>query len=117
MNFSDTQQFLETFNCANKRVTLYRISGHWSNEYSVHQGSERPGFNPRSIHTTDSKMVLASALLNTQYYKVKIKGKVEQSREWSSVLPLHSVVEIEKGAFGSPSTMVANLLLVILETI
>ena len=27
------------------------------------------------------------ALLNTQPYKVKIKGKVEQSREWSSPLP------------------------------
>ena len=47
-------------------------------------------------------MVLDAALLNTQYYKVK--GKVEQSREWSSA-PLHfGVVAIEKGAFGSPST-------------
>ena len=26
-------------------------------------------------------------LLNTQHYKVQIKGKVEQSREWSSALP------------------------------
>ncbi len=25
-------------------------------------------------------------LLNTQHYKVRIKGKVEQSREWSSAL-------------------------------
>ena len=32
-------------------------------------------------------MVLDSALLKTQDYKVKIKGKVEQSREWSSALP------------------------------
>ena len=32
------------------------------------------------------KMVLDSALLNTQRYKVRIKGKVEQSREWSSAL-------------------------------
>ena len=54
-------------------------------------------------------MVLDSALLNTQYYKVRIKGKVEQSREWSSALPLHlGVVAIEKGAFGSPLTKVAN---------
>ena len=53
-------------------------------------------------------MVLDATLLNTQYYKVWIKGKVEQSREWSSS-PLHlSVVAKEKGAFGSPSTMVAN---------
>ena len=40
------------------------------------------GFNPRSSHTKDSKMVLDAALLNTQHYKVRIKGKVEQSREY-----------------------------------
>ena len=33
------------------------------------------------------KMVLDATLLNTYHYKVRIKGKVEQSREWSSVLP------------------------------
>ena len=32
------------------------------------------------------KMVLDATLLNTQHYKVRIKGKVEQSRERSSVL-------------------------------
>ena len=35
-------------------------------------------------------MVLDAALLNTQNYKVRIKGKVEQSREWSSALPFVS---------------------------
>ena len=54
-------------------------------------------------------MVLDTTLLNTQHYKVRFKGKVEQSWEWSSAPPLHlGVVAIEKGAFGSPSTMVAN---------
>ena len=33
------------------------------------------------------KMLLDAALLSTQHYKVQIKGKVEQSREWSSALP------------------------------
>ena len=33
------------------------------------------------------KMVLDTYLLNTQQYKVRIKGKVEQSRERSSALP------------------------------
>ena len=37
------------------------------------------------------KMILDAALLNTQYYKVRIKGKVEQSREKSSALPYTSV--------------------------
>ena len=32
------------------------------------------------------KMVLETSLLNTQQYKVRIKGKVEQSRERSSDL-------------------------------
>ena len=63
-----------------------------------------PGVIPKTL-----KMELDTTLLNTQHYKVRFKGKVEQSREWSSALPLHlGVVAIEKGAFGSPSTMVAN---------
>ena len=33
------------------------------------------------------KMVLDTSLLNTQQYKVGIKGKVEQSSERSSALP------------------------------
>ena len=32
-------------------------------------------------------MVLDTSLLNTQYYKVRIKGKEEQSKEKSSALP------------------------------
>ena len=57
-------------------------------------------------------MVLDATLLNTQHYKVKIKGKVEQSWERSGDLPLHlGVVAIEKGAFRSPLTTVANFTL------
>ena len=37
------------------------------------------------------KMVLDAALLSTQHYKVRIKGKVEQFREASSVLHYNSV--------------------------
>ena len=32
-------------------------------------------------------MVLDVTLLNTPHYKVRIKGKVDQSKEWSSALP------------------------------
>ena len=47
-------------------------------------------------------MVLDTSLLNTQLYKVRIKGKVGRP-------PLHlGVVAIEKGAFWSPLTTVAN---------
>ena len=38
------------------------------------------------------KMLLDTSLLNTQQYKVRIKGKVEQSREGSSALPYISVL-------------------------
>ena len=55
------------------------------------------------------KMVLDTSLLNTHQYKVRVKGKVEQSGERSSALPLHiGVVAIEKGALELPSTTVAN---------
>ena len=37
------------------------------------------------------KMVLDATLLNTLYYKVRIKDKVEQYREWSSALPYTEV--------------------------
>ena len=32
-------------------------------------------------------MILNATLLSTQHYKVRIKGKMDQSREWSSTLP------------------------------
>ena len=67
------------------------------------------GSIPGRVIPKTLKMELDTTLLNTQHYKVRFKGKVEQSREWSSAPPLHlGVVAIEKGAFGSPSTMVAN---------
>ena len=42
---------------------------------------------PGQLLPKTQKMVLYPALLKTQYYKVRIKGKVEQSREWSNALP------------------------------
>ena len=55
-------------------------------------------------------MVFDATLLNTQHYKVRIKGKVEQSKGKELCPPLHlGVVAIEKGDLGSPSTTVANL--------
>ena len=57
-------------------------------------------------------MVLDTSLLNTQHYKVCIKGKVEQSKGKNSAPDTHfGVVAIEKGAFESPLTTVANFTL------
>ena len=49
------------------------------------------GSIPGQVIPKTLKMVLDTCLLNTQRYKVHIKGKVEQSREKSSVLPYTSV--------------------------
>ena len=57
----------------------------------VFSWSERTGFNLRLCGTKHFKMVLDTSLLNTQRYKVRIKGKVEQSREKSIALPYASV--------------------------
>ena len=42
---------------------------------------------PGRVIPQTQKMVFDADLLNTQHYKIQIKGKVEQSREWSSTLP------------------------------
>ena len=54
------------------------------------------------------KMELDSSLFKTKQYKVRIKGKVEQSRGRSSALYIFGVVAIEKVAFWSPSTYLLN---------
>ena len=65
---------------------------------------------PGRVIPKTQTMVPDAALVNTQHYKVRVKDKVEQSRELSSKhLHRHlGVVAIEKGAFGSPSTKVAD---------
>ena len=46
---------------------------------------------PSHVLPKTFKMVLDTSLLNTQQYKVRIEGKVEQYREKSSDLPYISV--------------------------
>ena len=58
------------------------------------------------------KIVRDISLINTQQYKVRIKGKVEQSRERSKHPHLClGVVAIEKEAFWSSSATITNLLI------
>ena len=45
------------------------------------------GSIPGRVIPKTLKMLLDTSLLNTQQYKVRIKGKVEQLRERSSTLP------------------------------
>ena len=54
-------------------------------------------------------MVLDVTLLNIQHYMVRIKGKVEQSREWSNAFSYTSVlIAIVNRAIGLPSITVTN---------
>ena len=46
------------------------------------------GSTPGRVILTTQKLILDSALLNTQQYKVWMKGKGEQCREWSGTAPL-----------------------------
>ena len=49
------------------------------------------GSIPGRVIPKTLKMVLDTSFLNTQHDKVRIKGKVERSRERSSALPYTSV--------------------------
>ena len=49
------------------------------------------GSIPGRVIPKTQKMVLDAALPNTQHYKVRIKGKMEPSRKWSSALSYTSV--------------------------
>ena len=54
-------------------------------------GPRDRGSIPGRVIPKTFKMVLDVSLLNTQQYKVRIKGKVEESRERNSALPYTSV--------------------------
>ena len=49
------------------------------------------GSIPGRVIPKTLKMVRDTSLFNTQQYKVRIKGKMEQSRERSNALPYTSV--------------------------
>ena len=50
------------------------------------------GSIPGRVIPKTQKMVLDAALLNTQHYKVCIKGNMEQSRDRSCAIPYTSVL-------------------------
>ena len=57
------------------------------------------------------KMVLDAALLNSHYYKVRIKGKVDQSRKGVAPSPIHWCSSYWKGSLpGRPQLQLPTLL-------
>ena len=71
--------------------------------------------NDENIAKTQ-KMAFDAALHNTQYYKVRIKGKWGNPGKGVMFSRHLIVVAIEKGAFGSPSIRSGNLFLCIYPT-
>ena len=57
----------------------------------VNESGDRASIPGRVISKT-RKMVLDAYLSNSQHYKVRIKGKVEQSKEWSCALSYTSML-------------------------
>ena len=65
----------------------YNVYVYSENSHSVYIHTGDLGSIPGRVIPKTLKMELDTTLLNTQQYKVRFKGKVEQSREWSSALP------------------------------
>ena len=65
------------------------------------------GSIPGRVIPKSRKMVLDHSLLNTQHYKVRVKWSNPGNGVVSFLTHL-GVIAIEKGAFGFPSTKVAN---------
>ena len=82
---------------------------HWSGELSFlpdiglrvsvfANGPGDLGSIPGRVIPKTQKMVLDASLLNTQHYKVRIKGKVEQSREGVAPFLTHWCSSYRKGS-------------------
>ena len=72
----------------NKMSSYQLICFFFPTEYSAFaNGLGDLGSIPGRIIPKTSKMIVDTALLNSQQYKVRVKGKVEKSRERSSALP------------------------------
>ena len=56
------------------------------------------GSIPGQVIPKTQKMVLDASLLSTQHYKVRIKGKVEQSRKGVAPSPTHWCSSYRKGS-------------------
>ena len=56
------------------------------------------GSIPGRVIPKTQKMVLDASLLSTQHYKVRIKGKVEQSRKGVGPSPTHWCSSYRKGS-------------------
>ena len=84
-------KYINTLFCflIDRKLKLSQLIGLMGRVFANHPGDL--GSIPGRVIPKTIKMALDTSLLNTQQYKVCIKGKVEQSRERSSTLPYTSV--------------------------
>ena len=75
------------------------------------------GSIPGRVIPKTQKMVLDASLLNTQHYKVRIKGKVEQSREGVAPSPTHWCSSYRKGSLRVTLDYGRQLYLLIYSTV
>ena len=73
-------------------------TGHWPRVRVFANGPGDLGSIPGRVIPKTQKMLLDASLLNTQHYKVRIKGKVEQSREGVAPSPTHWCSSYRKGS-------------------
>ena len=78
INYSQLSQLIALRNLTNPTWRYEQDSNLWGN------------------NQLDFEFISITSKLNTQQYKVRIKGKVEQSRERSSALPYNSVSQLMK---------------------
>ena len=72
-----------------KKTKEYQAIGLMSRMFA--NGSGDWGSIPSRVIPKTQKMLFDVSLLNNVHYKMRIKSKVEQSREWGSALPYTSV--------------------------
>ena len=79
------------FKCQDSIINRQVLTGHWHYHRILVRVFANGLWDLRSILgrviPKKQKMVLDATLLNTQHYKIRIKDKLEQSREKSSALP------------------------------
>ena len=86
---------------------------------SVHQWPGRPGFNPSTNHTKDSKMVIDATLLCSQHYKIRIKGKAGKYRNLARELEklwnmMVAAISIVVGTLETVSKNLGNVFLIVI---
>ena len=72
-------------------IKIRHLDKHSSLEISFVKVPGDRGSIPGRVIPKTQKMVLDAVLLSTHHCKVGVKGKVEQSGEWSMALPYTSV--------------------------